>query len=244
MSKVIHFLLGICVIPVMFLGCQQADKLMFHEMDALTMRIPKYDTTCIFRQDTVTYTFAFESTDVTEKIIKIPMELVGFAQPYDRTYYIALTLGEGVVNGVNFEKLTEEQVLHADKGIDTLEIILYRTEDIQTQTKWFKIELVEGGDFHLGIQDETSMIIRFSDVLEEPDWWVNWERYFGPFHRIKYQEWIRIWGGTGDLSNSKYWGGVSTAPQEIMAIKELQKYFEENPHYTEEGELITIPCPL
>lgn len=252
MKRLIYTSVFICFILFFTEGCQEADKLMFHELNALSVRVPRYDQSLLCRGDTVTYSFAFENVAVTEKTIKIPVEAAGFAKSYDRTYHIALTLGKDVVNGVNFKELTTEQTIHAEMGIDTLEVTLYRTKDILEGSKLFKLELVEGGDFVLGIEGVTSMIIRFSDVLEEPAWWVNWKKYFGPFHRIKYQEWMRIWGGTGDLTGSKYWGGISTAPKEIMAIKELQKYFEENPRYTNEsagdpnnlGERIVIPCPL
>ncbi len=244
-------LISIVLLILFFISCRE-DDLMFHELNAISMRIPRYDPSLLFRGDTVTYSFAFENVAVTEKTIKIPIELAGFATSHDRNYRIALELGEDVVNGENFKELLSDQVFHAGVGVDTLEVTVYRTKDIKQKSKLFKLELVEGGDLILGIEGETSMIIRFSDVLEEPAWWVNWKKYFGDFHPIKYQEWIRIWGGTGDLSGGKYWGGISTAPKEIMAIRELQKYFEENPRYTNEdagdpnnlGERIVIPCPL
>ena len=69
-------LISIVLLILFFISCRE-DDLMFHELNAISMRIPRYDPSLLFRGDTVTYSFAFENVAVTEKTIKIPIELAG-----------------------------------------------------------------------------------------------------------------------------------------------------------------------
>lgn len=63
---------------------------------------------------------------------------------------------------------------------------------------------------------------------------------FGTYHPIKFREWIKMYGGTGDLTGKRpdWW----FAPLELTLVLELKDLFEREEFYDENNVRLTIPC--
>lgn len=246
----------ILIIALGIVSCQEVDKLMYDDFAGIHIKIPKDNQTFILREDTLVYSFAFESPDMKQKTVYIPVEIEGFRSDKDRKFKVKLIeAGTTAKAGVNYEPLKDYYTVKANSGKDSIPINIIRTLDIREKSKSIALELVATEDFKIGIKDKQQVYISVSDILEEPEWWKGWKFFLGEYHRIKYQEWMRIKGGKGELPMVEgrspfqiYFG----YPTELVLIMELRLYFEKNPRYTKEdlgdpndkGERITIPNPF
>ena len=90
------------------------------------------------------------------------------------------------------------------------------------------------------MKEKLFVAVQVSDILEKPDWWDNWIGCFGTFHPVKYREWMKLYGGTGDLTGKRpdWW----YAPLELTLILDLKRMFEENEFLDENGKRLLIPC--
>ncbi|WP_455968258.1 DUF4843 domain-containing protein [Butyricimonas virosa] len=246
MKKLHYILLGI-IFASMF-ACSEADKEMFKGPDSICFRFPqtsddideyrKLDSSLIFREDTVVYSFAFDM-EATERVICIPVQIGGMATGHERTYMIEGEEYNGTQAGVHYEALRKEQVLGAEKTTDSLRVKFFR-RDMDKVARKIGLRIKTGGDFVEGAQERLFLAIQVSDILEKPSWWDNWSDCFGTFHPIKYREWIKIYGGTGDLTGKRpdWW----VAPLELTLILELKELFEREEFYDENNVRLTIPC--
>ncbi len=234
--------IGILGIALLFAGaCTEADKETFRGPESIYFRMPQGDTTLIIRKDTVIYSFAFDPV-LTQREIYIPVEVIGFASSHDRTYTIKVANVKNTKSGVHYEAISEQQHFPAGKMLDSLKVVFNRTEDMQREACKIEIMIKAGGDFVQGITESLLVAIQVSDILEEPSWWEMWRPILGVYDHQIYRQWIKIWGGTGDLSG---YTGTSwfEAPQVLTAIIDLKKFFEANSAYYSNDVRIIIPGP-
>lgn len=246
----------ILIISLGLVACQEVDKLMYNDFAGIHIKIPKDNKTLILRGDTLVYSFAFEKPEIKEKILYIPVEIEGFRSNKDREFKVKLLEnGTTAKVGVNYEALKDYYIVKANSGKDSIPVKVMRTLDIREKAKSIALELVATKDFQIGIKDKQRVHLSISDILEEPEWWKGWKFFLGDYHRIKYQEWMKIKGGKGKLPMVEgknpyqiYFG----YPTELVLIMELRLYFEKNPRYAKEdlgdpndkGERIVIPNPF
>ena len=233
---------------VMGSACSEAEREMFSGPESINFCFPVtseeiedyklLDSSLIFREDTMVYSFAFD-LESSERLISIPVEITGFAADYDRTYRVKVTEFNGAKAGVHYDPVAEEQILHAGKVKDSLQILFHRV-DMDQQARKIGLTIETGGDFVEGVKEKLFVAVQVSDILEEPDWWEDWVGCFGEYHPIKYREWMKLYGGTGDLSGKypDWWA----APLELTLILELKRMFEEGDFRDENGNKLVIPC--
>ena len=242
--KLFYRYIGIVSLGLLLFGaCSEAKKEMFQGPEAIYFRIPQGDTTLIIRRDTIVYSFAFD-LEATQREICIPVEVTGFASAQERKYHVEVTPFGNTTANVHYNTVATEQTFPANKMIDSLRVVFLRHEEMQREVKKIGITIREGGDFIEGVTECLYIAIQVSDILERPEWWSAWQRYFGRFDTQVYRAWMRIWGGTGDLNPYKdlTYKSWSDAPQIMTAILELKRYFEENPaSYEDDGSSIIIP---
>lgn len=221
-------------------ACSEATREMFDTPPAVYFQMPQGDTTLIVREDTVVYSFAFDLTS-TRREICIPVQLIGFAADRDRKYNIEITNIGDTRAGVHYEAVATEQTLAAGKTVDSLRVTFLRTPDMQQGAKKVAFTIRPGGDLAEGLRDQLHVAIQVSDILEQPEWWDTWSRYFGPYDRQIYEQWMTIWGGTGDLTNHTPGWGYS--PQVHTAIIGLRVYFDEHEVYYLDNPSVRIILP-
>ncbi len=225
-----------------FAGCTEAEKTMFDAPDAISFRMPAADADkkLIIRDDTIVYTFAYDPVETRE--ICIPLEVVGFAAQKERKYRIEVKNIGTMTPGTDYVALDPVQTFPAGKMYDSLRVVFNRTPSMASQVKKIEINITDGGDFVMGPRENLFVAIQVSDILEEPTWWNHWKGGFGTWHPTKLREWIRIWGGTGELrtdrSPSWYYH-----PKELTALLQLKKVFQDNVFYDFDGTTrLTIPA--
>lgn len=236
-----------CMLFWMGSACSEADREMFEGPEAINFCLPmtseeienyrELDSSLVFRDDTIVYSFAFDMVN-TERVISIPVEVTGFAHNQDRKYRVKVTDYNGAQAGVHYDPIAEEQILAAGKVKDSLQIRFHRV-DMDKQPRKIGLMIEAGGDFVEGVKERLFVAVQVSDILEKPEWWDDWEMCFGPYHPIKYREWIKLYGGTGDLTGKhpNWW----TTPLEIILILDLKRIFEEGDFRDENGNKLVIP---
>lgn len=247
----------LCMIAIllMLVSCRESEKLMYGDFSGIHIKLPVEDTTVILRRDTLIYSFAFEKPELKQKTINIPVEIEGFRVNKDRKFKVeVLNEGTTAVEDVNYIKLQEYYTVKANEGIANIPITFNRSLDIREKPVLFSLRLSRSDDFEIGINHKQKIVLSVSDILEEPVWWEGWKFFFGDYHRIKYQEWIKIKGGKGELDviDMRPYMIPYRYPRECVQIMELRLYFEKNPRYELEhlndpnnlGRRLIVPCPL
>lgn len=246
--KGLNYILISGILALLGVACSEASRDMFGDVEAINFRIPQtseeisayklLDSSIIFREDTMVYSFAFDMV-ATEREICIPVEITGYAAHVDRKYQIEVVEYNGTKAGKHYDALPTEQVLPAGKVKDSLRVRFHRI-DMEKQARKIGIRIKSGGDFAEGPQERLFVAVQVSDILEKPSWWDNWEGCFGTFHPIKYREWMKIYGGTGDLTGkvADWW----QASLELSLVLDLKSLFEKEVFLDENGNRLVIPC--
>ncbi len=239
MKKLVYMAMLVAVL----VGCSEAEELMFDSPNAIYFKKMYTDevNNLSVIEDTVFYTFAF-TPELQEREICIPVEIVGFPSSQERKYNIKVTECNGAKAGVHYESLNSEQVLGSGKTIDSLRVRFYK-QDMDEQARKVEILIQPSVDFKEGIKDSLFVAIQVSNILEKPVWWDAWKTCFGEYHRIKYEEWMKIWGGKGTLPSNTSWLSWYMYPKELTALIQLKRLFNEKEFYDENGNRLTIPCP-
>ncbi len=225
--------------------CSEADEPTYSGPESVYFRMPAkdFDDSLIIDKDTITYTFAYYP-ELNEREIPVPIEVTGLAANHTRTYAVNVRAASGTLEGVDYRQVATTQTFAAGTMYDTLWVTFYRTAEMQTKVKKLEITIVGGGDLLPGVQENLLVELHVSDMLEKPVWWDTWRNGFGTWHPTKLREWIRIWGGKGDLPIASY-VSIMSHSKEVMAIYKLRERFETEAFYDEEsGARLTIPGNL
>lgn len=240
MKKLIYIIIGCLFVPFYFSSCSENDRLTFEDTPGIYFRLPEKDTTLIVREDTIVYSFAFEDPNlVREYVMRVPVEITGLSVNKERKFKIRIDPKlSTAVEGRDYIKLQEEYIMPANTGKDSIRITVLRNDSLQTKPRDLQLEIVATPDFKLGIKERATIRLRFSDILEEPEWWDYWSFFMGAYGRKKHQQWLLIWGKTPLKTDGQI--HPFNTPKELMAIQDLRIYFEQNPTY-ENGERVVVP---
>lgn len=236
--KRLFYILTIYFFGMSLLSCQENDRLLFTDDSAIYFTLPTKDTTLLIQEDTVVYSFALETHSVYT--LRLPIESTGLAPNRERTYKISINPSyTTAVEGTDFEGLKTEYHMPANRGLDTVSFTVHRTLPMQTAARTLRLDIVPTADFKEGIQERTSIYLKFSDILERPVWWDKWEFVMGEYGRKKHDKWLEIWGKS-PLPTDVMMIHPFYTPKELMAIQDLRLYFERNEVY-ENGKRVTVP---
>ena len=233
--------------------CKEPDELLFAGgIEDIYFRLPEPedDEDLILRKntiDTIAYTFAYDP-ELTEREVRVPVEITGLPHNTDRTYHIEITTATGTVSGVDFKPISTTQTVRSGLSKDYISVVFLRNASMEEEVKSIKFRVLDGGDFKEGLVESLEIVVQASDILERPGWWPYWEaNAFGPWHPKKLREWIKIWGGKGELPAASGHGWLSY-PNEYMAILKLRAVFEQAAKDGDEsflgydGKYLTIPA--
>ncbi len=213
------------------------------------------------RADSISYSFELDDISVTSYTFKIPVNAISLAADKDRKYKVEVVADETTATDSDWDKTSiANTVLKAGEVFDTLNVKVFRTESLRTEWKHITFRIVENEEFGVGYNNLLKAKISFSDQLEVPEWWPNWQRYFGDFCREKYLKWREIYYLGADPNKEQwgpntgkplYWGNMpyyysypSWYPTTFMFVKVLKQYFIDNEVYPD-GDTskprVTIP---
>lgn len=144
--------------------------------------------------DSLEVSFAYEAPEILEMSMKIPVAVQGQLADVDRTYKVGVTNESTAQQGVHY-LLEQEQVIHANQRLDSLEITLLRTEEMKTDTITLTLELLPSDDFEVLMKDEVvnkitgevrefnKFDLHITDILNQPRYW--FAHYLGDFSAKK-----------------------------------------------------------
>lgn len=180
--------------------------------------------------------FSFTSIDVESDshIIKVPVHISGNASDTARPYGLQV-----VAEDTNLEK-EYYSILRSEIGaglfVDTLEVEIYKHEELQEVIKRLTLRLQANEYFDEGYVNNQQIKMDLSNVLLKPEWWDTWESVFGPYSHEKYQMWTIIYHEKADgyldyTYNYKNMPGRALQawyPSTFSFISQLKDYFEKN----------------
>lgn len=167
--------------------------------------------------DSTTYSFALQTSPDVRKV-KFPFILKkgGVALNTDGKFMLVVDEEKTTaVEGVHYTKLPEFFTFRKGLYQDTIYVELLRdalvVDDPENPGTDLRIgvnlalKIVDGGDFKVGIQERERFSLKFSDKIEQPEWWYlhNWYS-FGDYSNTKYT--ILLYVSKGDnLSAYEGW---------------------------------------
>ena len=197
--------------------------------------------------DSLTYSFAMDDESVTSYTFQIPVNMVGLRASEDRPYKVAVDEEQTTAAKADWESATlESAIIEAQALRDTLEVVVNRTEILKNEWRSITLCLQPNLEFQVGATELSRIKIAFTDILQPPVWWTDWEAYFGEFVKEKYIKWQEIYylGADPtveqfgpDTGKQLYWDQMpyyvmsSWYPTTFMFIKKLKQYFIDNEVY-------------
>lgn len=218
------------ILMILLSSCGSPGWEMYRGHASIYMNLPfaqdEYGNELSYRVDSLTYTFAYKENNIKEDTLWIPVEMEGFRVGYDRSFQVRVVDGT-VVEGKDYKLLKDLCIIKANEGKGNIPLLLYRTVDLKEGSKRIKLALENNSDFKADYIDLSDVIVSFSDVLVQPDWWnlASWK--LGNYHYIKHQEFIRI-SGLKEFDIQYYAGHVADM---FYYFGLLKQYFIDNERY-------------
>jgi hypothetical protein len=170
--------------------------------------------------DSTAFSFALQA-DPTDKTYLYPvaLKLSGVALSSEGKLKLSVNESSTAKEGIHFTKLPDTYSFKTGVYTDTIYIELLRdnlfvtvpdinnpgsTRDSLIDVR-LALNVVDGGNFKVGIQEHNSFQIKFSDKVEKPSWWYlhNWYS-FGDYSDTKYVVLLYVSNGD-DLSAYDGW---------------------------------------
>lgn len=188
----------LCLFGVILMsGCGTPGWQMYEGHPSIYMNLPfakdEFGSELSYRVDSLTYTFAYEDSKIKKDTLFVPVEIEGFRTDFDRKFEVEILEGSALL-GEDFELLDDGCLIKANEGKGSIPIVLYRTIDLKEGSKRIKLALKSNSNFQADYFDLSEVIVSFSDILSEPEWWALASWKLGNYHYIKHQEFIRISG--------------------------------------------------
>lgn len=165
--------------------------------------------------DSVLYTFA-KFPEKVKDTVYIPVRVAGnLNSDKDRTYSVkVIDSGTTAIPNIHFEKLKDQYLFSAGKGIQYLPVILYNTDTLLLNRSFsLSLEILPGGDFNADITRLITTRLVFSAKLEKPFWWNMWLGAY--YSQVKHQL-FRLAATTEDLTTK----GID-APKNLYFVAKL-----------------------
>jgi hypothetical protein len=186
--------------------------------------------------DSIEYSFAFHpgaEIDTVPVIVK----LVGKLSDQDRPIALAVDASHTTAISGDYE-LPDPVVLRAGRAVDTIQLVLHKSDRLKTQKFRIRLLLDENEHFLLGPPDNRHIDITFSDMIARPSWWssVVETNFLDKYSDTKYRLFIEA-TGIADMT------GLSESEQRAYAIifrDFLARGRENGEVYEDENGMINV----
>ncbi|WP_281631577.1 DUF4843 domain-containing protein [Flavobacterium luteolum] len=201
--------------------------------------------------DSLSYSFAYNTTELERDTIFIDMRLTGEIKSYDREIGVTAAEGTTAVQGVNFE--LPKVMLPAGEYAVKYPLVLFNTPDLTTKDFRIVLKVIETKDLKIGalgreigttvianggIRNSSTTInmdkyvVNFNNKLTEPDYWAGLEASgYGTFSITKFQFMLKTLG-TEKMELAAQWNYNQTLSYLVQMQNALQAYEQQN------GEMI------
>ncbi|UUW09014.1 DUF4843 domain-containing protein [Flavobacterium plurextorum] len=168
-----------------FTSCNQEEIENYHNTDNIyfspsVFAIPANGM--LITTDSTGFSFALDKAAVVDRIYKIPIRVQGKVSDVDRKIKVAIDSKSTAIEGTHF-KLPDNIVMHAGKEVDSIEVKVYRTADMKTNSFLLILNLEENESFTTNMKSKVinfltnktmshiSYKLAFDDKLSQPPGW-------------------------------------------------------------------------
>ena len=188
------------------------------------------------QKDSISWSFA-KTTD-EEHVVKIPLEIAGYAVAYDRKYKVKVDESRTTAKeGLHYKALEDEYVLPRDSFVSVLPVTVYCKDLLlDSVAVALQINLVPTEDFANETLDRQTVRICVSNFLQKPSLWdmIYGRKYFGPYSKVKHKLILQVC----QLKDLPPYGS-DTRNLLVGYGMVMKNYFEENyPVYDEKNQII------
>lgn len=182
-----------------------------------------------FEEVTMHTALGAKPVEFTTFEVKIPVRVLGLPASRDMVFKVKVEESETTAP-LNTYTLSADQFTIARDSIRGYVSVELSRNNISAEvdtTYTLTLVLEPNENFELGIEESRKMQLTFSNYLAEPSWWYVLEsQYWGPYHPMKYQKMIEIWGG--EISWDEY---ALKMTQVIYVGQDMYNYFQEHPEF-------------
>lgn len=166
-------------------GCKEDVPTIFGEPDGIYFNASS---------DSISYTFAKYPNRMRDTL-KIPVTVLGNAAGTDRTITIEKVVASDVnaTEGLHY-KLLGPYTMPANKISTVIPVVIYRTNDMDSLTITFILQLKANENFQSGISSKTSVKIKVGYLQKPSTWgefggtqWAGYSANFGTWTKTKYK---------------------------------------------------------
>lgn len=192
----------------------------------------------------VDYNFITEPASKTKDTLteELLLRIMGVAVNYDREINIVLEDSSSAVQGVHFD-LPDPVIMPANTYEVYIPVYLYRTDDLQTDTKTIYLTIEESNDFDTGYDANLQHYITVTDQLTQPSDWPGFisDSYYGTYSKVKHEFIVQT------LGTIRITMATGSSISQIMSfyqklILALSRYEAANgPLLDENGVRVTFP---
>lgn len=180
-----------------------------------------------FTSDTLYFSFGALPFNVSDTVIRIPVEVLGMPEDFPRTY--RMEIDETVTDalpGIHYADFSLERSVPANALHDTISIRIFR-QNLDEQTLYtLGLRLILSQEFPAQIREFHRIGIGFSNRLDRPEWWQQLSYWLGEYDPRKYRKFIEFYGRPVTEAE------VSDNPYSVLRVfKKVRDFFMEHPHY-------------
>lgn len=168
---------------------------------------PTFDPTIseiYFMQDSAHYSFGLTPPTVTEKIIKLPVRIMGEKSKNTREFKIEIIPEKTNVTANTHYSIPDKLVIEADSVNGIIPVRLYR-DNLGNENIWeIAFRLTSNADFlpstEVGDNKGIESVLTFTNIITQPDWGLDWQgnplwmnSELGPWHPTKWLMFITFY---------------------------------------------------
>lgn len=241
-----------------FTSCNQEEIETYHDTDNIyfspsVFLIPVNGT--VITTDSTGFSFALDKPSIVDRIYKIPIRVQGKLSDVDRKVKVAIDSKSTAVEGTHF-KLPDNIVIGAGKEVDTIEVKVYRTADMKTNSFLLILNLQENESFTTNMKSKVinpltnktmshiSYKLTFDDKLSQPPGW--FASFLGVFTAKKFFLMCDLMHLDPSMFNQKL-GSPGLSVADIQYYQNFMKRYladqkaEGNIIYEEDGKEMIFP---
>lgn len=188
--------------------------------------------------DSMSYNFIYAGLNTSEYEIEITAVIMGKTTDYDRTVNLKTVTDRTTAIGEQYD-LPSTVIIAANEYRVTFPVTLKRTTDLKSNTVRMRFEVVESKDFQPGAPENSSLLIKWNDMVDKPIYWdTQLAVFFGEYSDTKYRFIIETFG-TGDFQDLTW---AQKFSYNILLQSALQEYNDSRGTLIDEnGNPVTFP---
>lgn len=218
-------------------ACSKDERLMYNDTNSVYF----FTDSLLYTRDSMTYSFAVQSSTTITDTIAIPLKITGDAASKARTLQVvAVDSATTAVAGTHYTILPAQ--IGAGSYKDSLYVKVNLTEDLAASEVRLMLKIVPGGDLEPGAMEQTKYLVKINNILSKPD---NWDNllflFFGTYSKAKHRFIIDVTG----LATYQFFipGTTRVDFQFYDYLKQVMREAlrEHGPVYDESGDPISFP---